>query len=78
MPRASHRPGGVTRARSAVVRVRACPRVWARDTREGIALSGTPLLVCLKAARLPRCEPPVTSLNVLHSGSQVTRSYLGS
>ena len=32
----------------------------------------------LKAARLPRCDPPATPLNVLHSGSQVTRSYLGS
>eukprot|EP00966_Prymnesium_polylepis_P034351 797903-Prymnesium_polylepis.1 len=45
MPRASHRPGGGTRARSAVVCcVRVRPRVWARGTREGIALSGTPLL----------------------------------
>eukprot|EP00966_Prymnesium_polylepis_P163568 3780954-Prymnesium_polylepis.1 len=44
MPRASHRPGGGTRARSAFVCVPSRPRVWARDTREGIALSGIPLL----------------------------------
>eukprot|EP00966_Prymnesium_polylepis_P128221 2965603-Prymnesium_polylepis.1 len=49
MPRASHRPGGGTRARSAVVCdtavcARAPPRLGARHTREGIALSGTPLL----------------------------------
>eukprot|EP00966_Prymnesium_polylepis_P115419 2667973-Prymnesium_polylepis.1 len=29
----------------------------------------------LQPARLPRCEPPATPVNVLHSGSQVTRSY---
>eukprot|EP00966_Prymnesium_polylepis_P272655 6299389-Prymnesium_polylepis.1 len=31
-----------------------------------------------RVCRVGRCAPPVTPLNVLHGGSQVSRSYFGS